>query len=124
MKSIIFAALALASSAAASWGSVEFCVNSPDDNPGYNCATYTFNDNGCFELPQTDGSWHHPNLRGRTHYVAPSSGILCYAYFDIGCTGWNYAVNVSSQHRFEHTISSVTCRLWTTRDDTSNSNTG
>ena len=97
MKFIVLVALGMVTSVAA-WGSVrtyclterptqtpvsnnliqvEFCLNSPDDNPGYNCATYTFSDTGCYTLPSSDGGWQRPNLRGNTHYVALSSHLLC-----------------------------------------------
>ncbi|KAH8909638.1 hypothetical protein BR93DRAFT_965723 [Coniochaeta sp. PMI_546] len=108
MNSRIIAVLALVSSVAA-WGSVEFCVNNPDDNPGYNCATYTFWNEGCFDLPQTDGSWHHPNLRGRTHYVAPSHGLFCNVYLHTGCHGLAVSVTVDTQEHFDQAFSSITC---------------
>lgn len=56
---------------------VEFCVTGPEVNADYECATYTFDSVGCFDLPQADGSFEHPDLLGKTHYVAPSAGIRC-----------------------------------------------
>ncbi|KAJ9165438.1 hypothetical protein NKR19_g304 [Coniochaeta hoffmannii] len=112
MKSIILTLITFASLTAA-WGTVEFCVNRPEVNPGYECASYAFYNEGCWDLPRGDGSFGHPNLRGNTHFVALSGGISCDMFDEVGCTGYTFPHLTEPAVIIDFTtISSVKCYDW------------
>lgn len=112
MKSIFILPLALASSVAAWGGTVEFCIDGPgrDFNPGYDCASYIFNSEDCFDLPKQPQGWGHPNLQGHTHYAAPSHGLICDLFPLTGCEGLAVTVMAMKKPYYHNeTFSSVMC---------------
>lgn len=55
-----------------------FCMDGPSDSNG--CLTFDIESIGCYDLPSSDNSVGHPNLRGNTHFVGLSEHLLCNVY--------------------------------------------